>query len=62
MFALDIFAMVLKYLKEKALNLISTCTTIECVTLDDIQWVITVPAIWKQPAKQFMREAAYKVI
>lgn len=28
---------------------------------DAIRWVITVPAIWKQPAKQFMREAAYKV-
>lgn len=28
---------------------------------DDVRWVITVPAIWKMPAKQFMREAAYKV-
>lgn len=27
---------------------------------DAVRWVITVPAIWKQPAKQFMREAAYK--
>lgn len=27
----------------------------------NIRWVITVPAIWKMPAKQFMREAAYKV-
>lgn len=27
----------------------------------DVRWVITVPAIWKMPAKQFMREAAYKV-
>ncbi|XP_038070790.1 uncharacterized protein LOC119739788 [Patiria miniata] len=26
----------------------------------DIRWVLTVPAIWKQPAKQFMREAAYR--
>eukprot|EP00057_Strongylocentrotus_purpuratus_P017067 XP_011671541.1 PREDICTED: uncharacterized protein LOC105441784 [Strongylocentrotus purpuratus] len=26
----------------------------------DIRWVLTVPAIWKQPAKQFMRQAAYK--
>ncbi|NXA79812.1 HS12B protein, partial [Thryothorus ludovicianus] len=26
---------------------------------DAIRWVLTVPAIWKQPAKQFMREAAY---
>uniref|UniRef100_A0AAQ6IDP9 Heat shock protein 12B n=1 Tax=Anabas testudineus TaxID=64144 RepID=A0AAQ6IDP9_ANATE len=26
---------------------------------DEIRWVITVPAVWRQPAKQFMREAAY---
>ena len=29
---------------------------------NDVRWVITVPAIWKMPAKQFMREAAYKVL
>lgn len=28
---------------------------------EDIRWVITVPAVWRQPAKQFMREAAYLV-
>ena len=28
---------------------------------EDIRWVITVPAIWRQPAKQFMRQAAYEV-
>lgn len=36
----------------------------QCPSLQEkeaIRWVITVPAIWKQPAKQFMREAAYKV-
>uniref|UniRef100_A0A8C7PW95 Heat shock 70 kDa protein 12B n=1 Tax=Oncorhynchus mykiss TaxID=8022 RepID=A0A8C7PW95_ONCMY len=26
---------------------------------DEVRWVITVPAVWRQPAKQFMREAAY---
>jgi len=26
-----------------------------------IRWVITVPAIWNEPAKQFMRECAIKV-
>ena len=30
------------------------------ITLQDIRWVITVPAIWRQKAKQFMREAAYE--
>jgi hypothetical protein len=31
------------------------------VAVEDVRWVVTVPAIWKQPAKQFMREAAYQV-
>jgi hypothetical protein len=31
------------------------------VRSDDVQWVVTVPAIWRQKAKQFMREAAYQV-
>ena len=26
-----------------------------------IRWVLTVPAIWNEPAKQFMRESAIKV-
>ncbi|RXN35418.1 heat shock 70 kDa 12B [Labeo rohita] len=26
---------------------------------NEVRWVITVPAVWRQPAKQFMREAAY---
>jgi len=26
-----------------------------------IAWVITIPAIWNEPAKQFMREAAIEV-
>ena len=28
----------------------------------EVRWVITVPAIWRQQAKQFMREAAYQVM
>ena len=32
------------------------------VVQEDIRWVVTVPAIWRQEAKQFMREAAYQVI
>lgn len=30
-------------------------------TTENIRWVITVPAIWEEPAKQFMREAAQEV-
>lgn len=28
---------------------------------NDFTWVLTVPAIWDEPAKQFMQEAAEKV-
>ena len=28
----------------------------------DIKWVLTVPVIWNEPAKQFMREAAVEVL
>lgn len=28
---------------------------------NDVTWVLTVPAIWDKPAKQFMEEAAEKV-
>lgn len=28
---------------------------------NDVTWVLTVPAIWDEPAKQFMEEAAAKV-
>ena len=31
------------------------------VSVEDVRWVVTVPAIWRQQAKQFMREAAYQV-
>ena len=31
------------------------------ITLDDIHFVVTVPAIWDDPSKQFMREAATAV-
>ena len=28
---------------------------------ENIEWVLMVPAIWDDPAKQFMRKAAEKV-
>ena len=57
--AIKVFSAVIEFLKE---NLMSTCklqrTDIEDA---DIRWVLTVPAIWSDPSKQFMREAAEKV-
>ncbi|XP_013912998.1 PREDICTED: heat shock 70 kDa protein 12A [Thamnophis sirtalis] len=57
--ALEIFAYALQYFKEQALKELSDQAGSEFEN-SDVRWVITVPAIWKQPAKQFMREAAYK--
>lgn len=57
--ALDIFAYALAFFKEQALKELSDQTGGEFDN-SDVRWVITVPAIWKMPAKQFMREAAYK--
>ncbi|XP_074848279.1 heat shock 70 kDa protein 12B [Carettochelys insculpta] len=57
--ALEIFAHALRFFKQHAVQELKD----QCPSLQEkqaIRWVITVPAIWKQPAKQFMREAAYK--
>ncbi|KAL4230003.1 hypothetical protein ACF0H5_010391 [Mactra antiquata] len=54
--AIDIFSISIKYLKDHFLSMVETrgMTVYE----KDILWVLTVPAIWEEPAKQFMREAA----
>ena len=57
--ALDLFAHVIKYLKGHLLSALETKGT--TVNNMDIHWVLTVPAIWTDSAKQFMREAANKV-
>ena len=58
--ALDIFSKALDFLKEKALERIHRQSGVE-YTAREVRWVVTVPAIWKQSAKQFMREAAFEV-
>ena len=47
-------------MKEEAIKVISAETG-DTFKEGDIQWVLTVPAIWTPKAKQFMREAAYEV-
>ena len=55
------FAHSIRFLKEQALNIIRQETRDDGYKMEDIQWVLTVPAIWTPRAKQFMREAAYEV-
>jgi len=58
--ALTVFAHALRFFRDHALQELSDQSATTIVS-DDIRWVITVPAIWKAPAKQFMRLAAYQV-
>ncbi|MBN3307160.1 HS12B protein, partial [Amia calva] len=56
--AIDVFAHALRFFREHALKEVKEQSSAMLET-DDVRWVITVPAVWRQPAKQFMREAAY---
>lgn len=57
--AFDIFAFAIKYLKEQAVGqLLKSLTNVKT---KDIHYVLTVPAIWDDKAKIFMRKAAEKV-
>ena len=58
--AMKIFSITLRYFRDHAIQELRDATGTK-MDQDDIRWVITVPAIWRQEAKQFMREAAYQV-
>lgn len=58
--AIDVFSESIRYLKEHALEQLAR-TGAAGISHKDIQWVLTVPAIWDDSAKQFMRLAAEKV-
>jgi hypothetical protein len=55
-----VFSYALRYFRNHALQELSDQSQTKIVN-EDIRWIITVPAIWKEPAKQFMRQAAYEV-
>jgi hypothetical protein len=62
MSALTIFTMAIKFLKDELLSKVKNQMAGEVKLLEkDIRWVLTVPAIWSDAAKQFMHEAAIKV-
>jgi len=57
--AIDVFSAGIRYLKDK---MFEKCKDEVLYVIEaDIQWVITVPAIWNDKAKAFMREAAIQV-
>ncbi|XP_045203416.2 heat shock 70 kDa protein 12A-like [Mercenaria mercenaria] len=57
--ALDVFAMSIRFLKDDLLSAVQR-SILGGVRKQDMNWVLTVPAIWTDGAKQFMREAAIK--
>lgn len=59
MLAIDVFSAAIKYLRGHLLDTLEKRWTDMRET--DIQWVLMVPDIWDDAAKQFMREAADKV-
>lgn len=59
MLAIDVFSAAIKYLRGHLLDTLEKRWTEMRET--DIQWVLMVPDIWDDAAKQFMREAADKV-
>ncbi|XP_012946684.1 heat shock 70 kDa protein 12A [Aplysia californica] len=57
--AVDVFANSLTFMKKHLLRAIGTHLGYDPHP-DTVRWVLTVPAIWDENAKQFMREAAHK--
>ncbi|XP_045205239.1 heat shock 70 kDa protein 12A-like [Mercenaria mercenaria] len=58
MAALLVFSISIKYLKDHLMDTLGKRMT--GILPGDIKWVLTVPAIWSDGSKQFMREAAEK--
>jgi hypothetical protein len=59
--AKTVFKLAIQYLKEDLIKISKKTSVDDGLTNDDIHWVLTVPAIWDDAAKQFMREAAQEV-
>lgn len=57
--AVKIFSSAISYLVKHLLDHLRKRN--KNIDLDDIKWVLTVPAIWGDRAKQFMRKAAEMV-
>ena len=57
---MTVFIHCIRHMKEHLLKELEDKLT-DTVTVDDIDFVLTVPAIWDDTAKMFMREAAIQV-
>ena len=59
--ALQVFSAAINFLKEHFLENINSRNAGNKITVDKVRWVLTVPAIWNDSAKQMMRESSIKV-
>lgn len=61
--AIDVFAAAIKYIKSHLMGVLNDKErkgNADTMTTKDIHWILTVPAIWDDLAKTFMRNAAQK--
>jgi hypothetical protein len=58
--AVDVFTLSIKALVDHLLSMLKKQGKI--IHNDEVQWILTVPAIWTDTAKQFMRTSAEKVL
>lgn len=59
--AIDVFSAAIKYMKDCLLKELKEKNDENAEEAESIRWVLTVPAIWDEYAKKFMRKAAEKV-
>jgi hypothetical protein len=60
--AKTVISLSIQYMKDDLMSVMQQ-RIFECgIKADEIHWVLTVPAIWNDAAKQFMREAAHEVL
>ncbi|XP_060566322.1 heat shock 70 kDa protein 12A-like [Ruditapes philippinarum] len=56
--AKTVFSLSIGYLKNDLMGMTKKQVIDQNISEDDIKWVLTIPAIWNDVAKQFMRESA----
>ena len=59
--AKTVFKLVIEDLRKDMVKMSSSRISGEGISPNEIHWVLTVPAIWNDSAKQFMRECANEV-
>lgn len=62
--AFDVFVEAIKFIVSHMMKYVNDSEKMQTLTIKsekDIHWLLTVPAIWKDLSKRFMREAAVQV-